>query len=231
MVVHKKNGGLSDARNAGVKIASGECIVFVDSDDYIDCDMIGKMYDAMLKDDSNVVSCSVKWVEENGTVISESTVDKDEILDTNEAMLEIIIDSKLKQHVWNKMYKTDNAKLLSHDASTALVEGVRTKLGIVKIGNNVFIGANSIVLCNVRIGDNVVGGANSVVTHDVPSNSVYAGNSAKYICSFDEFSEKHQNNQETHPIFRKYRWYEWSNASFKEKERMRKELTDKFGYL
>ena len=106
-VVHKKNGGLSDARNSGMKIASGECIVFVDSDDYVDCNMIAKMYDVMLKDDSDVVSCGVKWVDENGEVISEPTVDKNEILDTNEAMLEIIIDGKLKQHVWNKMYKTE----------------------------------------------------------------------------------------------------------------------------
>ena len=47
-VVHKKNGGLSDVRNAGVKIASRECIVFVDSDDYIHCNMIDKMYGVML---------------------------------------------------------------------------------------------------------------------------------------------------------------------------------------
>lgn len=105
-VVHKKNGGLSDARNVGMKIASGECIIFVDSDDYIDCNMIAKLYDVILKDGSDVVSCGVKWVDESGTVISESKVDKNEVLDTNEAMFEIIIDGKLKQHVWNKMYKT-----------------------------------------------------------------------------------------------------------------------------
>lgn len=91
--------------------------------------------------------------------------------------------------IGNNVTLASNVRLLAHDASTALVEDVHTKLGIVKIGDNVFIGADSVVLCNVRIGDNVVIGANSVVTHDIPSNSVYAGNPAKYICSFDEFQK------------------------------------------
>ncbi len=43
-VLHKKNGGLSSARNAGIKVATGEYIGFVDSDDYIELDMYEKMY-------------------------------------------------------------------------------------------------------------------------------------------------------------------------------------------
>lgn len=62
---------------------------------------------------------------------------------------------------------------------------IHTKIGIVQIRNNVFIGANTVVLPNVRIGDNVVIGAGSVVTKNIPSNSVYAGNSARLICLFE----------------------------------------------
>ena len=43
-VLHKKNGGLSDARNAGLKIAKGEFVGFVDSDDYIKEDMFETLY-------------------------------------------------------------------------------------------------------------------------------------------------------------------------------------------
>lgn len=49
------------------------------------------------------------------------------------------------------------------------------------IGNNVEIGANSVVLGSVLIGDNVIVGAGSVVVKDVPSNCVVAGNPAKII--------------------------------------------------
>lgn len=122
-------------------------------------------------------------------------------------------------------------KLLAHDASTARIGGVHTKIGIVSVGNNVFIGANSIVLCNTRIGDNVVIGAGSVVTGDVPSNSVYAGNPARYICSFDEFAYKHRAAQDTHPRFSRHKWYEWKDASEQEKEEMRENLKDTYGYL
>ena len=109
--------------------------------------------------------------------------------------------------------------------------GVHTKIGIVQIGNNVFIGANSIVLCNTRIGDNVIVGAGSVVTHDIPSNSVYAGSPAKFVCTFEEFAQKHQANQTTHPRFSQHRWNEWPNATPEEWEEMRNQLKDTYGYF
>ena len=58
-VIHKVNGGLSDARNAGMKIATGDLIGFVDSDDYISEDMYYRMVNAMEQSGSRVALCSV----------------------------------------------------------------------------------------------------------------------------------------------------------------------------
>lgn len=121
-------------------------------------------------------------------------------------------------------------KLLAHDASTANA-GVHTKVGIVQIGNNVFIGANSIVLPDVRIGDNVVIGAGSVVTKDIPSNTVYAGNPARFVCTFEAYCIKHQENYKNHPSFRQHKWQEWPNADKEEWHQMKEKLKNTFGYI
>ncbi len=66
------------------------------------------------------------------------------------------------------------------------------KFGRIVVGNNVFIGLNSIVLSDVTIGDNVIIGAGSVVTKDVEANTVVAGNPAKVICSISAYEERNK---------------------------------------
>ena len=70
--------------------------------------------------------------------------------------------------------------ILAHDASTKKALGY-SRIGLVNIGSNVFIGAESVVLPGVTIGDNVVIGAGSVVTKDIPSNVVAVGNPCKVM--------------------------------------------------
>jgi len=90
--------------------------------------------------------------------------------------------------------------ILAHDASTKKHLNY-TRLGKVKIGNRVFVGADSIVLPGVFIGDDVVVGAGSVVTRDIPARSVAAGNPARVVSSLDEFLEKRRREMETSPRF------------------------------
>lgn len=81
------------------------------------------------------------------------------------------------------------SKIISHDSSLALSEGI-IRFGNVKIGNNVFLGANSVVLAGSTIGDNCIIGAGAVVKGDFENYSVIAGNPAKKIMSTQDLVRK-----------------------------------------
>ncbi|MBW3092340.1 glycosyltransferase family 2 protein [Bifidobacterium sp. 82T10] len=65
-VIHKKNGGLSDARNAGLAHATGDCIYFVDSDDMVDVRLVEHCLDAMREHDADLVMFQFDTISENG---------------------------------------------------------------------------------------------------------------------------------------------------------------------
>jgi len=79
--------------------------------------------------------------------------------------------------------------ILGHDASLLLFyKQYRIEKTI--IGDNVFLGANSVVLPGVIIGNNVIVGAGAIVTKNLDDNGVYAGNPARYMCSIEEYYNK-----------------------------------------
>lgn len=85
---------------------------------------------------------------------------------------------------------TGQGVFLTHDASPQIA-GLPGKKGHIKIGNKVFIGYRSIMLCGTSVGDNCIVGAGSVITNDIPSGEVWAGNPAHKIYTLDEYREKH----------------------------------------
>lgn len=89
---------------------------------------------------------------------------------------------------------TQGCILLTHDGSTWLIRdnnGVRhQKYSDITLGDDVFLGANSIVMPGVRIGNKVIVGAGSVVTKNIPDNTVVAGNPAREICSFEDYRSR-----------------------------------------
>ena len=114
--------------------------------------------------------------------------------------------------------------LLAHDGATKKILGY-SRVGRIDIGNDVFIGASSIVLPNVKIGSKVIVGAGSIVTKDIPDNSVAVGNPAKVIGTYDAYVEKTKAQFESLPMWDTH----YSKKTDEEKQQMRKALS-KGGY-
>lgn len=117
--------------------------------------------------------------------------------------------------------------ILAHDASTKIPLGY-TKIGRVRIGNNVFIGAGSTILPGVTIGDNVIIGSMSLVTHDL-LKGVYAGNPCVKIMEYNDFVEKHKKNMTSSPVFDES--YIIGNITDDKKIKMKEMLDDGIGYI
>lgn len=106
-VVHKKNGGLSDARNAGMAVATGEYISFIDSDDYISEDFFETLLNTMLKENSDIAECSVVKFYEDSHFDDFSDDLSVKTYETQNALSALIAENPFHQHVWNKLYKTE----------------------------------------------------------------------------------------------------------------------------
>lgn len=106
-VIHKENGGLSDARNAGLEIATGEYIGFVDSDDWIHKDMYSILYKIISRKQCDIVECNAIKIE-NTINDKEINFEYKFFIYTKEKAIEgLILEKTIHQTVWNKLYKKE----------------------------------------------------------------------------------------------------------------------------
>lgn len=136
-------------------------------------------------------------------------------------------------HCWlieigNNVTLAPKVHVLAHDASTKIAIGY-TKIGRVSIGNNVFVGASTIIMPNVKIGNNVVIGAGSLVTHDLPSDGVYCGNPCVKIMDYDQWCDKQKKKMKESQVYDKS--YIIDNITLEKKEKMKSELIEGIGFI
>lgn len=126
-VVHKSNGGLSDARNAGLERTNGDYIGFVDSDDWVENDMLEALLDLCLSRNAGIAVCE-KYIVENDRVVAPPYSPGEEpvtVYSREEAMVELTKDQRIDSHVWNKLFRRE------------LFDGIRFPVG--KVFEDVFV--------------------------------------------------------------------------------------------
>ena len=138
VVIHKENGGLSDARNSGLNIAKGEYISFIDSDDWIDLNFYEVLYNSLLSNNAQISASEVLWVYDDHQKKEEYFYEK-KIFSSEEALQTLIRGSGFYAIACNKLYKA------------TVFDGIRFPVG--KLHEDEFVvyklidKAESLVLC------------------------------------------------------------------------------------
>lgn len=136
-VLHKKNGGVGEARNYGIDHAKGEYLLILDSDDYIEPDMFQCLYNNIVSYNSDIVICGFKTVTESGKVMSVTEENlpenKSMTLDENRELMMI------NPAPWNKLYKRE--LFTNHEdiryPSGVWYEDFRTTIKILNLAKNI----------------------------------------------------------------------------------------------
>lgn len=117
-VIHKKNGGTGQARNAALDRARGELIAFLDCDDYLAPDMYSQLY-SLMDDQTDIAECSFALVYDDDWTPDDKKASVT-VCTAQEAMSYHIQDTLFRQIVWNKLYRRETI------GDIRFVDGIRS---------------------------------------------------------------------------------------------------------
>ena len=108
-VIHKKNGGLSDARNVGTSAASGDFIFYLDSDDYLEINAIQNLLEAQRLYRADVVVGGYFYSYDHHETVASNTGEKDQAFNRTDA-IKLLMSGVIQTFAWGKLIRTEIAK-------------------------------------------------------------------------------------------------------------------------
>ena len=161
-----------------------------------------------------------KWKKEGAKIGENFQLERNSYLDSSFPWL---------IEIGNNVTVAPDVLILTHDGGTQKFINY-SKIGKVKIGNNVFIGAKSIIMPNTVIGSNCVIGAGSVVSGTIPSGSVVAGAPGRVVQTIVEYTSKNQERLDTGIVFDKS-YTRAGKITAKKKTEMIEALSENNGFI
>ena len=103
-VIHQKNSGLSGARNKGIDLSSGDYIMFLDSDDYLEKDMLEKLVTTIENLQCDIAVTGTIYCDENKNFLFEKSVKQQKIYHKNEQIFNLLTSYEIGTMAWGKLY-------------------------------------------------------------------------------------------------------------------------------
>lgn len=171
IVLHQQNKGLSEARNAGLNIATGEWIAFLDSDDWVDAQMYERLLKLAQKYDADISSCSSRNVYRDMNTNEQDERERIFVFEREKIIEGLITQEMIRYEVWNKLWKRDLI------ADTRFVPGQISE--DVHFDRILFLKTNMIVHTNQKY-------HNYLISRPGNTNSTFK---KARMCVYDEFHQ------------------------------------------
>ncbi len=152
VLLSQENGGLSAARNTGIKAATGQYVTFIDSDDAIDPAMIGYLYTLLTQHGADMSVCQKEFTDEQSAVLPHGKTYADTVLDGNTACMNAFFrDVGLDTCAWGKLYKTAMFESIDYPVGK-YHEDVFTTYRLVALCDRIAVGSRRLYQYRQRAG-------------------------------------------------------------------------------
>ena len=139
IVEHIRNGGVSNARNVGIRMAKGEYIIFIDTDDYIKCNYIERLYKKIIEYNSDIVISNAIDFTDAGVKKTKKKINKDICFNKEKILKELFREKYFTSTCWGNIYKTNLVKQVMFSRKMKIAEDLKFLFDIFKISSKVTV--------------------------------------------------------------------------------------------